>query len=174
MGQIINEGLSFIGRIDDNGYVFDKAGDCVAYITDSGYISEVGGGKTYGKIDADGTIRDASLSVVGRIQADGYAYIHGERICKISSSFIESITPEAWNAGEPSSYSGRDNTSTPETYNNSSSVSFDFLFSPFFIKLIIGIIVGIVAMVMGLGGAEMLLAGPIVVFLFSLIFKIFN
>lgn len=174
MGQMISEGLDYIGRIDDNGYVFDQSDNCIAKIHDSGYIGKVGGSGILGKIDQDGTIRDASSNVIGRIQADGYVYIHSERVCQVSSAFIENITPDAWNAGDPSTYTGRESTSTHENYDYSSSGSFEFLSSPFFIKLIIGIVLGIVAMINGLGGIEMLLGGPILVFILTFIFKIFN
>lgn len=174
MGQVISEGLEYIGRIDDNGYVFDKSGHCAAKITDAGYISEVGGGGIFGKIDEDGTIRDASLGVVGRIQADGYVYIHSKRVCQVSSAFIERITPGAWNAGQPSTYSGRSTSTKHGDSIDSSSGAMNFFFSPFFIKLIIGIILGIVAMVNGWGGIGMLIAGPMVVFLLSFIAKIFS
>lgn len=170
MGQIISEGLEYIGRIDNNGYVYDQSGNRMSKISDSGYIGEIGGGEIYGKIDEDGTIRDASGSVVGRIQADGYVYIHSKRVCKVSSEFIEKITPGAWNAGDVSSYSGRKTTSADVHFDPSDS----FFFSPFFIKVVIGVILGIVMIVNGAGGIEMLVAGPICVFLFTFIFKIFN
>lgn len=174
MGQIFSEGSEYIGRIDDNGYIFDKSGHCIARIADSGHISEVGGWGNLGKIDEDGTIRDASLEAVGRIQADGYVYIHSNRVCRVSSAFIERITPNAWNAGQPSTYSGR-GTSTEEDRSNSMDLGdMDFLFSPFFIKLVLGIILGIVAMINGWGGISMLIAGPVVVFMLSFFAKIFS
>ena len=172
MGNILSEGFQDIGRIDDNGYVFKSSGNCVAKINDSGYIGEIGGGEIYGKIDNDGTIRNASGAVVGRIQANGYVYIHSNRICKVSSSFIERITPKAWNAGQASTYSGRSSTSKRSDYSDSGSSN--FFFSPFFIKLVIGIIIGIVAMVNGVGGFGMLIAGPALVFIFSFFAKIFK
>lgn len=174
MGEVISEGLQYIGRIDDDGYVFDKSGHCAAKINDSGYISEVGGGSIFGKIDEDGTIRDSHFSVVGRIQADGYVYIHSERVCKVSSSFVEKITPGAWNAGQVSSYSGRSSSTNQSSSDASGSRSISPFWVKFIIKLVIGIILGIIMMVNGVGGIGMLIAGPIVVFLFSLIFKIFN
>ena len=134
MGNVISEKLEYIGRIDDDGYVFDRSGNCMAKINNSGYIGKVGGGEIYGKIDEDGTIRNASGTVIGRIQADGYVYILSNRVCKVSSSFIERITPKAWNAGEASTYSGRGSTSKHSDYSASDSGSMDFLFSPFFIK----------------------------------------
>lgn len=170
MGNIISEGLEYIGRIDDDGYVYDQSGNRIAIINNSGYIGQIAGGSIYGKIDEDGTVRDSSMNVVGRIQADGYVYIHSKRVCKVSSAFIEKITPDAWNAGNPSSYSGRN--SAPSA--KADPPSFDFLFSPFFIKLVIGIIIGIIAMANGLGGFGMLIAGPILVFMFSFFFKIFG
>ena len=48
MGNILSEGLQYIGRIDDDGYVFDCSGNCVAKINDSGYIGKVGGGEIFG------------------------------------------------------------------------------------------------------------------------------
>ncbi|MBR2879833.1 MAG: hypothetical protein IKC02_04080, partial [Oscillospiraceae bacterium] len=123
MGQVISEGLEYIGRIDDSGYIFDKSGHCFAKIAEDGYITKVGGGSIYGKIDEDGTIRDSSLSVIGRIQADGYVYIHSTRVCRVSSAFIEKITPAAWNAGQPSSYSGRDSSSNSH---NETSAGFNW------------------------------------------------
>lgn len=174
MGNVLSEGLQYIGRIDDDGYVFDRAGNCVAKINDSGYVGKVGGGEIYGKFDDDGTIRNASGSVVGRIQADGYVYIHSNRICKVSSSFIERITPKAWNAGQSSTYSGRSSTSKHSDYSASDAGATNFFISPFFIKLVIGLILGIVAMVNGLGGFGMLIAGPITVFMLSFFAKIFG
>ena len=174
MGNVLSEGLQYIGSIDDNGYVFDRSSNCVAKINDSGYIGKVGGGEIFGKIDDDGTIRNASGSVVGRIQADGYVYIHSNRVCKVSSRFIERITPKAWNAGQASTYSGRSNASKHSDYSASDSGAVDFFFSPFFIKLVIGVILGIVAMVNGWGGFEMLIACPILVFMFSFFAKIFG
>lgn len=174
MGNIISEGLQYIGGIDDNGYVFDRSFNCVAKIDNSGYIGKVGGGEIYGKIDKDGTIRSASGYVVGRIQADGYVYIHSKRVCRVSSHFIERITPNAWNAGEPSTYSGRGSTSKHTDYSASDSNSGNFFFSSFFIKLVIGIIMGIIAIANGWGGADMLLLCPFLVFMLSLFAKIFS
>ena len=172
MGYIVNEKLNRIGEIDNRGYVYDTMGDRFAQITDSGYITAVAGWDTYGKIDEDGTIRDASMNVIGRIQADGYIYIHSERVGTVSSDFIEKITPYAWNAGQSSTYAGRNSAPASKEYNTFDSCG--FLFSPFFIKIIIGIILGIIMMVEGAGGPEMLVSGPICVFLFSFIYKIFN
>lgn len=171
MGYITNELSDRIGRIDDNGYVFDTMGNCFAQVTDSGYITAVAGWDTYGKIDEDGTIRDVSMDVIGRIQADGYVYIHSRRVGKVSSAFVERITPYAWNVGQSSSYKGRH---TPATNDSDSSYNtVDFLFSPFFLKLIAGIALGIYAMVEGAGGLEMLVAGPVCVFVLTFLFKIF-
>lgn len=170
MGNIISEGLEYIGRIDDDGYVFDQSGNRVAKINYSGYIGEIGGGQIYGKIDEDGTIRDASYNVVGRVQADGYVYIHSKRVCKVSSTFIERITPNAWNAGESSSYSGRKMNSSSSIFDH---VDFGCLFSPFFIKIVIGLILGVVLMANG-AGAGVLVAGPIIVLIFSFFFKLFG
>lgn len=173
MGNVISEGLEYIGRIDDDGYIFDRSGNCMAKIYDSGYILKVSGGDCYGKIDEDGSIRDGSGSVIGRIQADGYVYIHSKRICKVSSAFIEKITPKAWNAGQTSTYSGRGTTSRHSNSDYSYSGPPSFLSSPFFIKLIIGIILGIVMMVNG-AGASALLGGPFIVFMFSFFAKLFG
>lgn len=171
MSYITNELSERIGRIDDNGYIFDNMGDCFAQITDSGYITAVAGWDTYGKIDEDGTIRDASMGVIGRIQADGYVYIHSRRVGKFSSAFIEKITPYAWNAGQTSSYNGRYTPVSDDS--DSSSDTLDFLFSPFFLKLIAGVALGIYAMVEGNGGLEMIVAGPVCVFVLTFLFKIF-
>lgn len=168
MGYITNELFDQIGRIDDNGYIFDSMGNCVAHILDSGYITAVAGGDTYGKIDEDGTIRDTAMDVIGRVQADGYVYIHSRRVGKVSSKFVERITPFAWNAGQASTYKGRN------THSEDDSNFGNFLFSPFFIKIILGIILGIVLMVNGAGGMEMLIAGPLFIFLMSFFIKIFN
>lgn len=170
MGSIVSEGLEYIGRIDDSGYVFDQSDNCIATITDSGYIlkSSFEGG-TYGKIDEDGTIRNASGRVVGRIQADGYVYIHSKRVCKVSSSFVERITPKAWNAGDISSFSGRKKAPAVDV----APPSLGFLASPFFIKLVIGIILGIVLMANG-SGASALIGGPFLVFLFCFFAKLFG
>lgn len=179
MGQVISEGLKYIGRIDDDGYVFDKAGHCAAKINDAGYISEVGGGSIFGKIDEDGTIRDASLSVVGRIQADGYVYIHSERVCKVSSKFIENITPGAWNAGKPSSYSGRSSSSSSNKKTSSGGFSWPFSFGTT-LKLIIGVVLGVMAIISigsELGIVGCLIAIPfmiVVVFVVCFIIKAIN
>lgn len=172
MGQIISEGLEFIGSIDDSGYVFDKAGDAVAYVAESGYISDIGGCKIYGRISETGNILDSMSNVVGRIQANGDVVIHGERVCRVSSSFLESITPKAWNAGQPSSYSGRKTASVSEVddlYDESPS----FFESPFFIKLVIGIILGIILAITE-GDVAMFLCGPVIVFIVSFFARIFG
>ena len=179
MGQIISEGLEHIGRIDDDGYVFDRSGHCAAKITDSGYISEVGGGTVFGKIDEDGTIRDAALSVVGRVQADGYVYVHSNRVCKVSSKFIEKITPSAWNAGQSSTYSGRANSYNSYGESASSGFSWPFGFGTT-LKLLVGIVLGIWCIIdVGgdLGFLGCLIAIPFcvaVVFIACFIIKIFN
>lgn len=169
MGSAVSEGLQYIGRIDDDGYVFDRSGNCVAKINDSGYIGKVGGGEIFGKIDEDGTIRNASLDAIGRIEANGYVYIHSKRVCKVSSSFVEKITPKAWNGGDVSSYSGRKKAPAVDV----APPSLDFLASPFFIKLVIGIILGIVLMVNG-SSAGALIGGPFIVFLFCFFAKLFG
>ena len=170
MSYITNALSERIGRIDDNGYVFDNMGDCFAQVTDSGYITAVAGWDTYGKIDEDGTIRNASMDVIGRIQADGYVYIHSRRVGKVSSAFVERITPYAWNAGQTSSYNGRNKMHNETSYDDS---NIDFFFSPFFIKLVIGVILGIIMAVNG-HGLDSIIAGPIVVFLMSFFIKIFG
>ena len=179
MGNMLGEGLQYIGRIDDDGYVFDRSGNCVAKINDSGYIGKVGGGEIFGKIDDDGTIRNASGSVVGRIQADGYVYIHSNRVCTVSSSFIERITPKAWNAGQSSTYSGRANSSVSYEAGSSSDFSWQFSLGTT-LKLIIGVILGIWCIIdVGgdLGFIGCLLAIPFmiaIVFIFCFIIKLFN
>ena len=172
MSYITNELSERIGRIDDNGYIYDNMDDRFAQITDSGYITAVAGWDTYGKIDEDGTIRDASMDVIGRIQADGYIYIHSKRVGRVSSMFIEKITPRAWNAGEATSYEGRRKTHKEENY-DTSEVS-DFWTSPFFLKLIVGLILGVIMMKEGVWGWDGLLGGPFCVFMFSFLAKIFG
>lgn len=178
MGQVISESLEYIGRIDDNGYVFDKSGHCAAKIAEDGYITKVGGGSIYGKIDEDGTIRDSSLSVIGRIQADGYLYIHSNRVCRVSSAFIEKITPAAWNAGEASSYSGR-GTSSNSYSETSAGFNWPLSFGTT-LKILVGIALGIWCMIdMGdtLGFVGCLLAIPVMVafvFIVCFIIKLFN
>lgn len=179
MGHVISEGLEYIGRIDDNGYVFDQSGHCAANITDNGYISEIGGGDIFGKIDEDGTIRDASMTVIGRIQADGYVYIHSNRVCKVSSDFLERITPAAWNAGQPSTYSGR--AGSDSSYVNTSSGGFTWPFGfGTTVKLILGTILGM-WMIIDIGGDlgffGCLIAIPLciaVVFIVCFVIKLFN
>lgn len=173
MGNIISEGLENIGRIDESGYIYDKSGRRFAVINQSGYIGQIGGGKIYGKIDEDGTIRDSLMNVVGRIQADGYVYIHSKRVANVSSVFIERITPDAWNAGDASTYSGRQNTAKDSCSNDLNSGTPDFFSSPFFIKLVIGIVLGIICMVNGMG-IESLIAAPFMVFMFSFFAKLFE
>lgn len=179
MGNVLSEGLQYIGRIDDDGYVFDRSGNRVAKINYSGYIGKVGGGEIYGKIDEDGTIRNASGSVVGRIQADGYVYIHSNRVCKVSSSFIERITPKAWNAGQTSTYSGRANSSSAYEVGSSSGFNWPFGFGTI-LKLIIGVILGIWCIIEAgsdLGFIGCLLAIPFMiafVFIVCFILKLFN
>ena len=179
MGNVLSEGLQYIGRIDDDGYVFDRSGNCVAKINYSGYIGKVGGGEIYGKIDEDGTIRNASGSVVGRIQADGYVYIHSNRVCKVSSSFIERITPKAWNAGQTSTYSGRANSSSAYEVGSSGGFNWPFGFGTT-LKLIIGVILGIWCIIEAgsdLGFIGCLLAIPFTiafVFIVCFILKLFN
>lgn len=175
MGQIYNELWDCIGSINEDGYLFDSLNHSIARITEAGYIISLSSFDSFGKIDEDGTIRDCSGTVVGRIQADGYVYIHSTRVGRISSSFIEKITPKAWNAGQTSTYGGRSNISyepTTSSYNYSSP---SFLTSKYFIMLVVGLVLGIVAMINGVGGGILLLvAGPIVVFLLYFIYKIFN
>lgn len=172
MSQVISEGLEYIGRIDDVGYVFDKKGDCVAKIDESGYLNKLGSYGYYGKIDRDGTIRDASLAVVGNIQKDGYVYVHSKRVCHVDSEYVRSITPEAWNYGHAGSYDTDSNT-------ESSGSSFHWPFrAGTTVKLIVGTVMGIGAIVtnagaLGFGGC--LMAIPVcigVVFLCTGIIKI--
>ena len=172
MASVISEGLECIGRIDDDGFVFNTSGKNLAKIADSGYICQLGSGKILGKIERDGNIRNSSSDIVGRIQADGYVYIQGKRVCKVSSLFIEKITPGAWNAGEPSSYAGRTNTKTYNEPTYSGSGEADFGIVSFFIKLVLGIALGIYLMIKG-GGIGCLLIAPAFVFLVPFLLKIF-
>lgn len=172
MANIISESLKDIGHINDDGFIFDQSSNCIAKIDGSGYIVKTASSEICGKIEKDGTIRNAALKVVGRIQADGYVYIHSKRVCKVSSKFIESITPNAWNAGEPTTYSGRKETATH--FNADYDTGHNGCLTKIIIKVIIGIVLGIIAMVNGWGGPAMLLAGPFLVFFISFIAKFFN
>ncbi len=164
MGNIISESFESIGRIDDHGYIYDQGNRRIAQISETGYITEIAGGKRFGKIDRDGIILDSWNNTVGRMQADGYVIIHSERVGRISSRFIERITPDAWNAGQPSTFNGRKSTKKTEYSNNHTSSGDSFFASSFFIKIVIGEILGIVCWVNGIGGPGNLLAGPILVF----------
>lgn len=170
MGQMYNELLENVGSISEEGLIFDTSHHCIAKITDTGYISSLGTFNSYGKIDEDGTIRNSAGSVIGRIQADGYVYIHSNRVGKISSSFVEKITPKAWNAGHPSTFAGRDTSPSPSRTDSTDST---FFTSKHFIFLIIGIALGIFGIAQGWGFFS-LLAGPILVYLLYFIYKIFN
>ena len=170
MGNITSEGLANIGRIDDNGYVFTTSNECIAKIDDNGYINKLYKYGYYGKIDEDGTIRNEALDVIGRIQADGYVYIHSKRVCHVSSEFMEKITPLAWNAGNVSSFSGR---GYDNTYDDCSGGIPEPLMS-LISMIIVGLVIGVVAMICGIGGIEMLLVGPIVVILFIVMGKVLS
>ena len=170
MGQVFSE-LDYAGYINDYGQIFDARGNYFATITDSGYI--VSSFDSHGKIDEDGTIRDASGRAVGRIQADGYVFIHSRRVGRLESSFVERITPKAWNAGVLSSYSGRPQPSAVDSHPSNESGAGSF-WAWLAIILVGGIILGIIAMVNGWGGIEMLFACPVVVALFFLFAKIFG
>lgn len=179
MGQVISEGLDYIGRIDDNGNVFDGSGECVAQIDDSGYIRKNAGFGIYGKIDEDGTIRDSSLDVVGRIEANGYVYIHSKRVCHVTSAFLERITPKAWTGGQPSSYSGRTGNTKPPVTMPSVEGKWPFSIGTT-IKLLVGVGLGIACIATSassLGFWGCLLAIPfciVVVFVISFIIKVIN
>ena len=170
MGRIVSEGLENVGEINANGQVFDTSGNHIATIDDNGYINKPGGWGQLGKIDEDGTIRDSSSNVIGRIQADGYTFIHSKRVAKVSSSFVQRITPLAWDAGKPSTYKGRKKAYNDENMDTDNGTSH----AGFYIKLILGLGLGIYAWIDGWGGPEMLIAGPCVVFLLVLIAKICN
>lgn len=175
MGQIYNERWDCIGSINKDGYIFDSLNNCMARITELGYITSLTTFDTFGKIDEDGTIRDSSGTVVGRIQADGYIYIHSNRVGKLSSSFIEKITPKAWNAGQSSTYGGRKVPSPEPSSSNSDGSRSSFFGSKYFIMLVVGVVLGIWGMISGVGGGIfLLLAGPLVVYLLYFIYKIFN
>lgn len=178
MAQVISEGLQYIGRIDEKGYVFDSSGECVAKIDESGYIMKLAGYGYYGKIDRDGTVRDASLTVVGNIQADGYVYIHSKRICRVDSQYIRNITPDAWNYGHPDDYPNR----VEQSYDTAGSgVEWHWPFGfGTTVKLIVGVALGIGAIVtnagaLGFGGC--LLAIPVcvaTVFIVCLVIKVIS
>lgn len=172
MGYITNELFDRIGSITKDGYILDAMHHRIAWINDDGYIYNSSHNDICGKIDEDGTLRDSASNVVGRIEADGYIYIFSNRVGKLSSSFIERITPLAWNAGQVSSYKGR-NTSSKDK-ETSSSFDGSFFLSGFFVKVVFGVVLGVVLWSKGIGGAENIIAGPILVFMFSLLRKIFG
>ncbi len=180
MGTIRTEGFEIIGNINAFGYIFDKADNCIAKISDSGYITQVGGGESYGKIDPDGTICDASGHVVGNIQADGYLYIHSKRVGKVDSEFIERITPDAIIYGDVSTYGGRkkthqeqQETQGSEFSDNSAESGHSFPIS-LIIKLIIGLVMAVAVMInTGTINLGLLIICPIVVLIASFILKLF-
>ena len=166
MAQIISEGLEHIGQINDDGYVFDTSGHCFARIDDSGYIQKAAGSGIYGSIDKDGTIRDSMSTAIGRIQADGYVYIHSKRVCKVSSPFIEKITPKAWNAGQPSSYQGRQHSADSHESSSSGGFNWPFGFGTT-LKLIAGVALGIGAIVSA--GSELGFLGCLIAIPFMIV-----
>lgn len=117
MGQVFSEGLEFIGRIDNSGYVFDKSDNCIAVIGEFGYITNPMG-KRLGKIDKDGTIRNSAFEVIGDLQADGYVYIGSHRVCRIESDYLKKVSPDAKNYGHPTEYPNRPK---PQPVNDDSS-----------------------------------------------------
>lgn len=173
MGNVISEGLEYIGRIDDDGAICDAGGNRIAVIHDDGFIFSEGG-KHLGKIMSDGTICDSMSNKVGQILENGYVYIHSKRVCKVSSSFIERLTPDAYNYGESGTRKQHQAVKSRAEYNvEQSSEESHFPFG-FVTKLVAGIALGIFAMVQGWGGIEMIVAGPIVVFLLCFFAKIFE
>ncbi|MBQ3227728.1 MAG: hypothetical protein IJB43_03985 [Clostridia bacterium] len=178
MGNVISEGLEYIGKIDDDGYVYNGSGIIFAKIDKDGYINKIGEYEYFGKIDEDGTIRDASLDVVGNIQADGYVYIHSKRICKVDSEYIRTITPDAWNYGHAGEYPNRKSETADASY---SEKSFNWPFGVgTTIKLAIAAILWIAFIVTTIGEVPFisyLIALPvlvILVFLVPIIISIFS
>lgn len=172
MAQILSEGLEHIGNIADNGFVYDTLWNLMAEINENGYICKIASSDIYGKIDEDGTIRDSYLNAVGRIDASGYVYIHSKRICQVSSAFIEKITPKAWDATRPSTYSGRKKEESVEVENpvpKKRSFSFGF-----YVKTILGVALGIFMMVSEGESIIMIPVGIAVVFILSFLFKLFR
>ena len=109
--------------------------------------------------------------MIGRIQADGYVYIHSKRVCRVSSDFIERITPLAWDAGKYSTYGGRVKEQVDDR--KAERIS-QFLGSKFFLLTVVGVVVGIVAMTKDLIGIEGLFVGPLFVYLMYGIIKFVN
>lgn len=139
MGQIISEGLENLGRIDDDGYMYNSSGDRIGHICEDGYIIREDGSR-YGQITEDGTIIDSSLNGIGRIQADGYVYLHSKRFCHVDSELINKIAPKAWNAGHPVN---RDSNNSSTNSDDNDSGILDSLGLRNIIKIIAGIILGI-------------------------------
>ncbi len=180
MGRIVTEGFKDVGGITDDGYIYNQSGNYIAKITNSGYITKIGGGETYGKIDEDGTIRDASGQSIGNIQADGYVYIHSKRVGKVDSKFIEEITPNAIIYGKP--YGGRKDSvqnqkesqeTAPTSYEENSGSGRSCLTS-LLVKVIIGIAIAIAFMISNSTFSfGMLIVCPLVVIVASFIIKLF-
>lgn len=178
MGNVISEGFEYLGRIDDDGYMYNSSGESAGRIDESGYIYKPGYSGYYGKIDEDGTIRDSSLDVVGRIQADGCVYIHSKYICKVDSDFVKKITPDAWNAGHIGQYPNRSN--EPANVSNTET-NFNWPFSAgTTIKLVLAAVLWIAFIVTTIGEVPFvtyLIALPvlvILVFLVPFIISIFS
>lgn len=180
MGNITSEGLENIGSIDEKGYIYNSAGDCIASINDSGYINKLGGLGNLGKIDPDGTIRDSMSNVIGRVQADGDIIIHSQRVGHLDSAFIAKITPKAWDAGHINTYaSGRE--ASPQKQKPEFNLYWPFGTGTT-IKLILGVILGIVFIIMGASSGSLsfgvaILAIPFgiaAVFFLTFIIKLFN
>ena len=119
-----NETLDRIGRIDEDGTVYDTSGNSMAKIHDSGYIFKLSGdgsASIFGRIDKDGTIRNPGGDVVGRIDANGYIYIQS-RIVGRSANFRNTQPPKGGDKTEQSTVSNRERPSG----NSSGSESFSF------------------------------------------------
>ncbi|MBP3940608.1 MAG: hypothetical protein J6D00_03865 [Christensenellaceae bacterium] len=176
MANIISEGYDVIGRIDDNGFIFDNMGNMIAEIQETGLITQPADGEIYGMIHSDGTICDESFNdVIGRIQANGEVIIHSHRVCRVSSAFIEKITPDAWNADEIESYSGRQ--VSDDTYEDDASDyggSGRFFSFGTIVKLVIGVILGIYLMIQFELGIVAIPVGVLLVFAFSFFVKLFG
>ena len=99
-----NEPLDRIGRIDEDGTVYDASGKSMAKIHNSGFIyklSDDGSAIILGRIDKDGTIRNPGGDVIGRIDANGYISINS-RIVGRSANFQNTQPPKG---GDDTSFS---------------------------------------------------------------------
>lgn len=178
MGNIISEGSEYIGHIDNNGYVYDKRGARIAVIYDNGSIVSEGG-ERLGIIMPNGTICDSMSNRIGQILENGYVYIHSKRVCQVSSSFIERLTPDAYNYGEPGTRKTHQEAKAKAAASYAEPSEKSLFSFGFYVKLAVGIAISIGVISdswdsLGLLGSLLtLIICPSLVFVFCFIAKIF-